>query len=292
MPPASRSAVRIRPEAAVQRFHRRDRRRDAAGVPDHVRVREVADDDLVPARDSMSATSCVGDAVGAHLRHQIVGRNLLRRHQDAILALVRLLPAAVEKVGDVRVLLGLGEPQIGAPVRFEDVGEVAAEVCGSNTTGNGNVRSYTVIVVAWTRGTDPARSKPSKSSSASARVICRMRSARKLKNTTESPSRIGARALPSASVSTTGLMNSSVTPAVVRRPHWRRPPMSRWRRRAADDRVLRELRPFPPLVAVHRVVATDDRGDSAGPRRASSASSSPTYRTPPVGEVSRPSVMA
>ena len=38
-----------------------------------------------------------------------------------------------------------------------------------------------------------------------------MRSARKLKNTTESPSAIGPTGLPAASVITVGMMNSSVT---------------------------------------------------------------------------------
>ena len=69
----------------------------------------------------------VGDPRRAHLRHQIVGGDLLRRDEDAILALVGLLAPAVEEVGDVRVLLGLGQPQVGAAVRGEHVREVVAE---------------------------------------------------------------------------------------------------------------------------------------------------------------------
>ena len=69
----------------------------------------------------------VGDARRAHLRHQVVGRHLLRRHEDPILARVGLLAAAVEEVGDVRVLLRLGQAEVGAAVRGEHVGEVVAE---------------------------------------------------------------------------------------------------------------------------------------------------------------------
>ena len=129
------------------------------------------------------------------------------------------------------------------------------KVCGVNTTGRLNVRSYTVIVVKCTRRRS-GRGKPSKSSSASARVICRARSARKLKNMIESPSRIGPTGVPSASTTTIGLMNSSVTPAsygCLKRLRSARCVVCS--ADAVDDRVVGELGPLPALVAVHRVVA-------------------------------------
>ena len=74
----------------------------------------------------------VGDEVvgyprRAHLRHQIVGRNLLRRDEDAILGPVGLFAPAIEEVGHVRVLLRLGQPEVGPSVRGEHVREVIAE---------------------------------------------------------------------------------------------------------------------------------------------------------------------
>ena len=52
-------------------------------------------------------------ARGAHLRREVVGRDLaVRRHEDAVLAGERLLDAAVEEVGDVGVLLRLGHVEL------------------------------------------------------------------------------------------------------------------------------------------------------------------------------------
>ena len=51
----------------------------------------------------------------AHLRHEVVGSDLGRRHQDAVFALEGLFLAAVEEEGDVRVLLGFGDTQLRQP---------------------------------------------------------------------------------------------------------------------------------------------------------------------------------
>ncbi len=50
----------------------------------------------------------VGDAGGGHLGGEVVGGDLLRRDERAVFAAEGLLDAAVEEVGDVRVLLSLG----------------------------------------------------------------------------------------------------------------------------------------------------------------------------------------
>ncbi len=78
---------------------------------------------------------------------------------------------------------------------------------GPKAMGNRKVSSYCVIVTRSTLGRAPV-SKPSKPSTASARTIWRMRSARKLKQNTPSPERM--RGVP---VITRGLTNSSVSPA-------------------------------------------------------------------------------
>ena len=100
---------------------------EAAGVPHHVGVREIADHDVVPPRGDVRDEG-VGDGRRAHLGLQVVGRHLRRRNEDAILAAVGPFLAAVEEVGDVRVLLRLGQPQVGAAVRGQDLRHRARQV--------------------------------------------------------------------------------------------------------------------------------------------------------------------
>ena len=56
----------------------------------------------------------VGHTGRAHRRLQVVGRHLGRRRHGALLSLELGLPAAAEEEGDVRVLLGLGQPELGS----------------------------------------------------------------------------------------------------------------------------------------------------------------------------------
>ena len=61
---------------------------------------------------SMALNHGVGNARGGHFGLQVVGGHFGRGHQDALFAGERLLHAAIEKVGDVRVLFGFGDAQI------------------------------------------------------------------------------------------------------------------------------------------------------------------------------------
>ena len=54
----------------------------------------------------------VGDAGGGHLGGEVVGGDLLRGDEGAVFAGEWLLDAAVEEVGDVGVLLGLGDAEV------------------------------------------------------------------------------------------------------------------------------------------------------------------------------------
>ena len=63
----------------------------------------------------------------AHLGLEVVGRDLRRRDEDALLALERLLAAAVEEERHVRVLLGLGDPELAHPERLHDLAEDLVE---------------------------------------------------------------------------------------------------------------------------------------------------------------------
>ena len=119
-------------DADVERFHRLARGVEVAGVADHVAVRVVADDRVVlAALDRLD--QLVGDLGRAHLGLQVVGGDLRRRHQDAVLAGVDRLDAAVEEVRDVRVFLGFGDAQLASGrVRASIRRSRCAIDCGAN----------------------------------------------------------------------------------------------------------------------------------------------------------------
>ena len=64
----------------------------------------------MPARDELY--HLVGDLIGAHLRLQIVGRDLGRVDQHPVFARVQGLHAAVKEEGDMGVFLGLRDAQL------------------------------------------------------------------------------------------------------------------------------------------------------------------------------------
>src|SRR6185369_644482 len=102
-PPTSRIAVTTRPMHSSST--------SIACVADHIAVRVIADDRVVLATPDR-LDELVGHLARAHLRFEIVGRDLRRRHEYAVLAGIRLLDAAVEEVGDVRIFLRLGNAQL------------------------------------------------------------------------------------------------------------------------------------------------------------------------------------
>ena len=109
-------------QAPVDRLDRLDRRRDRSGVTDHVGVREVDDPEAEAAPRPLRA-ELVGGLRRAHLRLEVVGRNVARRvGQTALLPLPLRLATAVEEVGDVGVLLGLGDVELPAAGRADHLG--------------------------------------------------------------------------------------------------------------------------------------------------------------------------
>ena len=82
-----------------------------ARMPYHVSVCKVQDYHVVfICGDRLE--NLFGHLRGAHLRLQVVGRDRRRRHENAVLVLLRLLNAAVEEECYVRVLLSLGDTQL------------------------------------------------------------------------------------------------------------------------------------------------------------------------------------
>ena len=114
-------------EASVERLDRRDRFGELAGMADHVGVGEIDDVRIVPAR-RQGADGFLGDLRRAHLRVKVVGRSLPGGDEDALFAGIGLLDAAVEEVGHVRVLLGLGQAQVLDAGRGPHVRENVDEV--------------------------------------------------------------------------------------------------------------------------------------------------------------------
>ena len=110
----------MRPMQASTGLDRLDGGGHNAGVADHVAVGEVRDDKVV-LLGSDGFDALVGDLFGAHLRDEVIGRELFRRrYKAAILALALLLNAAVEEEGDVSILLSLGEAELLQAVRADD----------------------------------------------------------------------------------------------------------------------------------------------------------------------------
>jgi hypothetical protein len=91
-------------------------------VADHVGVGEVDDDD-VEGGVGEGADDGVGDALGGHFGGEVVGGDFFGWDDFALFAGERLLDAAVEEVGDVRVLLGLGYAEVAEVGGAHDVGE-------------------------------------------------------------------------------------------------------------------------------------------------------------------------
>ena len=109
-------------ETLVHGFARLHRRAQHAGVADHVAVGIIAEDEVMLFRLDGFAEH-VRDAGRAHFGHQVVGRDALRGDEQALLAGVGRLEAAVEEVGHVGVLLGFGGAEHRLLVRRQHLGD-------------------------------------------------------------------------------------------------------------------------------------------------------------------------
>ena len=106
----------------------------------------------------------------------------------------------------------------------------------------------------------PLAGIPQKDGSVSARVSCRARSARKLKKTAASPSRI--RTGPSDPAMIVGGMNSSLSPRAYAAAI-ASPALPAASPRPPHERLVSARHAVPALVAIHRVVAPADRRDAS-----------------------------
>jgi hypothetical protein len=98
-------------QTPVHRLNGGDCRLHIAGMAHHVRIGDIANDDIILARaDRCRQLFCqVG---GAHFRLQIIRGDFGRRDQDALFEGIRVLAATVEKKCDVRILFGFSNAQL------------------------------------------------------------------------------------------------------------------------------------------------------------------------------------
>ena len=96
-------------------------------MADHVRIREVDDRECVARSDLVAEAG--GDLSSRHLRLVVVARHVSRtRDEDPGLARPLVLAPAVEEVGDVGVLLRLGDMQLARAVLGEHLGHRLRDV--------------------------------------------------------------------------------------------------------------------------------------------------------------------
>ena len=119
------------PKLCIHRLHSLDGLRQFAGMPHHVRVGKVHDHNI-EGRVLHRLDHRIGDASRAHLRRKIIGRDLLRRHQQPVLAREGRLDSAVEKVSHVRVFLRLRHAQIAQLRLRHHVRQQALHALGRN----------------------------------------------------------------------------------------------------------------------------------------------------------------
>ena len=100
-------------DAGVDRFDGRNRSLQHAGVPDHVAVGEVQDDQIINVLVDLLQQR-IRDQIRAHLRLQVIGRHLRGGDQDAVFSRIGRFHTTVEEEGDVRIFLRFGDAQLSA----------------------------------------------------------------------------------------------------------------------------------------------------------------------------------
>ena len=100
--------------ATIHRLHRQARSFVDAGMPDHIAVGEVEDDDIIVAAfNPFHAGSSY--FVGGHIRLHVIGSHLRRWDEHTILSGEHSFHAAIEEEGHMGILFRLCNAQLGQP---------------------------------------------------------------------------------------------------------------------------------------------------------------------------------
>ena len=227
-------------------------------MADHVAVGVVADDGVEPAAGDRRH-QLVGQLVRAHLGLQVVGRNLGRRHQHALLAGIGCLDSAVEEIGDVRVLLGLGNAQLPEPLPGDVFAETVADVLRQECRRQREVRAVAgqraVVTefgyVASRKTAEPGIGERARhlAGAVGAEIHEHHRVAVTHRHDRRDCGRLHELVAFAARI---GLLERGQRIARL------------VERLALREQVVGGLHAFPALVAVHRIVASDDGGDAPG----------------------------
>ncbi|MNX91740.1 hypothetical protein D3C86_1238450 [compost metagenome] len=103
-----------RTKSAIHGFAGLDCGLQIAGMADHVRVGVIGNDKIVTLADRLD--EFLRHLGRAHLRLQVVGRNLRRFRHEAVFADFRLFLAAIQEEGDMRIFFRLGEAKLREPL--------------------------------------------------------------------------------------------------------------------------------------------------------------------------------
>ena len=99
-------------QSRIHRFDRLDGSLQLSRVPDHIGV-GVIHNDGVEVSVFNRLHHRVGNSCGGHFGLQVVGGDLWRSNQDAFFASEGFLDSAIEKIGHVRIFLGLRTAEVG-----------------------------------------------------------------------------------------------------------------------------------------------------------------------------------
>ena len=242
-------------QAQVDRLTRLDGRRQTAGMAHHVRVGIIDHDQVIALFDGQN--QLVRHLDRGHLGLQIIGRDRWRFRHEAVLARKGHLAATVQEKGDMGVFLGLGQPELAAPLCRHPFANAVGQ--DALWPGRRHIGAVAVGILDHPQERRPFRTR-SRRKPAERRIgHCRQYLAR--------PVRAEVQAKESVAILGTGIVANDHRghefihfTLGIGRGHGG----LRGRRRLAlgfDHRAVGPLDPLPAVVAVHRPIAPDHRGD-------------------------------
>ena len=227
-------------------------------MADHVAVGVVADDGVVLSgldrRDEL-----VGNLRCAHLRLEVVGGHVGRRHENAVFARIDVLDSAVEEVRDVRVFLGFGDAQLLSSQARNVFAKAVADRLRRER--DGKLREF--LAIGREAHVSPELRHPGAGERAEGGVGQRTRDLARAVGAEvheHDDITVGHRRVPSVAIrDCRGLDEFVIFAARVGGVQCGLRRGGRIGRATVDQQIVGRRDAVPALVAVHRVIAPDDR---------------------------------